>query len=99
MDTKKVTSSGVQFRERFLGASEGSRGGFWGPFRKALGPFSLVSDQEFVRNVNKCCLGVFLGEKSTRLVLQKHANRTVHPLKIEGELTVAYVFRNVSQSD
>ena len=57
-----------------------------GLFWRALGPFSLGSEQQFLRDVRKCCLGVFLGEKSTRLVLQKHANRTVHPLKIEGVL-------------
>ena len=57
-----------------------------GLFWRALGPFSLGSEQQFLRDVRKCCLGVFLGEKSTRLVLQKHANRTVHPSKIEGVL-------------
>ena len=78
-----MTFFGVQFRERFLGASEGFRGEFWGTFCSALGPFSVVSDQEFVRDVKKCCLGVFLGEKSRRLVLQKHANRIVYRSKIE----------------
>ena len=29
---QKVTFLGVQFRDCFLGASEGSRGGFWSPF-------------------------------------------------------------------
>ena len=58
-----------------------------------LGPFSLVSDQEFVRDVKKCCPGLFLGEKSTRLVLQKYVNRTVHPSKIEGVLRMAYIFQ------
>ena len=53
----------------------------------------LRTDQEFVRNVKKCCLGVFLGEKSTRLVLQKHANRTVHPSKIEDVLPMVQRLR------
>ena len=34
----------------------------------------------------KDSFGVFLGGKSIRLLLQKHANRTVHPSKIEGVL-------------
>ena len=57
----------------------------------------LVSDQESVRYVKKSVSGVFLGEKSTRLVLQKHANRTVHPSKIEGFLPMVQSLQHVSQ--
>ena len=85
---QKVTFFGIQFRDPFLGASGGSQGEFWGLFWMVQGFFFLVSDQEFVRHVKKCCPGLFLGEKSPRLILQKHANRTVHLLKIKGALPI-----------
>ena len=87
----------VQFWERFLGASEGFRGEFWGPFWRALGPLFLLPDQEFVMYAKKSSLGVFLGAKSIGLRLQKHANRAVHPLKIEGVLAMVQSFQHVSQ--
>ena len=46
-----------------------------------------------MRYVKKSVSGVFLGEKSTRLVLQKHANRTVHPSKIEDVLPMVQRLR------
>ena len=57
-----------------------------GSLLKVLGPSFVLSEQDCVRHVKKVSFGVFLGTKSKRLVLQKHANRTVHPLKIEGVL-------------
>ena len=51
-----------------------------------LGPLFLVSDRRFVQSVKKCALRLFLGAKSKGLLLQNHANRTVHPSKIEGVL-------------
>ena len=50
-----------------------------------------------MRYVKKSVSGVFLGEKSTRLVLQKHANRTVHPSKIEGVLPMVQRLLHVFQ--
>ena len=53
----------------------------------------MLSDQGFVQYVKKCPLEVFLGAKSKGLLLQNHANRRVHPSKIEGALPMAYVFQ------
>ena len=83
---QKVTFWGVQFRERFPEASEGFRRAFWDTFWRVLGSLFLLSDQESVRYLKKLSFGVFLGGKSIALLLQKHANRTVHPSKIEGVL-------------
>ena len=44
--------------------------------------------------MKKFSFGVFLGAKSKGLPLQNHANRTVYPSKIEGELPMAYIFQN-----
>ena len=93
LPAQKVTFLGVQFRNRFPRASEGSRGEFWALFWRVLGPCFVLSEQDCVRHVKKVSFGVFLGAKSKRLVLQKHANRTVHPLKIEGVLPMAYIFQ------
>ena len=78
--------------------------GFWRLQRRVLGSllegsgiFFLLSDQESVRNVKKCSFGVFRGAKSRGLLLQKHANRTVHPSKIEGVRSRVYVLLYVSQ--
>ena len=50
-----------------------------------------------MRHVKKVPFGVFLGAKSKRLVLQKHANRTVHPSKIEGVRPLLSVLPHASQ--
>ena len=57
----------------------------------------MLSEQDCVRYVKKFSFGVFLGAKSTRLLLQKHANRTVHPLKIEGVLPMVQRLLHVFQ--
>ena len=46
-----------------------------------------------MRFVQKLSFGVFLEAKSKRLVLQKHANRTVHPSKIEDVLPMVQRLR------
>ena len=50
-----------------------------------------------MRYVKKFSFRVFCGAKSTRLVLQKRANRTVHPSKIEGLLPMVPSLQHVSQ--
>ena len=94
---QKVTFLGVQFRDCFLGASEGSRREFSGSFWRVQGRFFLFSEQDCVRHVKKLSFRVFLGAKSKRLVLQKHANRTVHPSKIEGARPLLSVLLPASQ--
>ena len=69
---------GVQFWDRLPRTSDGPRRAFWDAFWRLLGPLFLLSDQESVRYLKKSSLGVFLGGKSIGLLLQKHANRTVH---------------------
>ena len=68
-----------------------------GSLLEGSGTFSLVSEQDSVRYVKKFSFRVFCGAKSTRLVLQKHANRTVHPSKIEGVLPMVQSLVHVSQ--
>ena len=46
------------------------------------------------KNALLCC---FFGVKSKCLLLQNHANRTVHPSKIEGERSMVYVRLHASQ--
>ena len=70
----------------FSDASEGSRSEFWNGFWRVPGPLSVFSDKGFAQYVKKYPLRPFLGAKMKGLPLQNHANRTVHPSKIEGEL-------------
>ena len=48
-----------------------------------------------MRQVKKCCLGLFFVANPKQLPLQKQANRTVHPLKIGDALMTVCVFRHV----
>ena len=61
-------------------------------------PFAL-SDRGYAQHATKSSLRLFLSAKIEGLGLQKHANRLIHPLKIEDELTMAYSFPNVIKSD
>ena len=79
---------GAQFQESFLVASEGSRGRFWDAFWRVPGPLFLASDRGFVQQAKTCSFSMFFGAKSKCLHLQNHANRTVHPSKIEGVLAM-----------
>ena len=82
-----MTFCGVQFWERFPGASEGPRVEFWTLFWRVLGHLFAVSEKLFVQYVKKCVFGPFLRAKSKGRLLQKHAIRTVHPPKIDDELS------------
>ena len=46
-----------------------------------------------MRDVKKSSFRVFRGAESTGLLLQKHANRTVHPSKIEDVLPMVQRLR------
>ena len=94
-----MTFCGDPFRGPSSGAFEATEGVFWSVFWRVLGAHVAVSDSGFVQHVKKSPLGVFLQAKIKGLRLQKHANRTVHPSKIEGELSVAYVSSIVFKSD
>ena len=50
-----------------------------------------------MRHVKKLYFGVLLGAKSIGLLLQKHANRTVHPSKIEGVRSLLSVLLHAAQ--
>ena len=64
---------------------------------RVLGLNFALSDKEFVLSMKKCPLGLFLGAKIRGLLLQNHANRTVHPSKMEGALLQDYVRPYASQ--
>ena len=70
--------------------------GFGVPFWRVMGHPFRFSDEGLVWHVKRCVLSLLLGVKSNGLLLQNYANRTVHPSKIEDELSMVYVFRNVS---
>ena len=57
----------------------------------------VASDKGFAQHAKTCSLGMFFGLKSNCLLLQNHANRTVHPSKIEDKLSMVYVLLHVSQ--
>ena len=99
LPAQKVTFCGVQFWSPLLGVSKSSGGEYWGSFWKLLGLLFGLSDKVFEQSSKNSLLGVFFGAKFKRLLLQNHANRIVHPLKIEDELTQDSVLPNVSQRD
>ena len=84
-----------RFRRPLRSASEGLRGGFWGSFWKLLGILFAVFAGGFMRQVKKCCLGLFFVANPKQLPLQKQANRTVHPLKIDDALMTVCISRHV----
>ena len=59
----------------------------------------VASDKGFEQHAKTSSLGMFFGLKLNCLLLQNHANRTVHPSKIGHALTMAYVLPHVSPGD
>ena len=62
---------------------------------RASREFFAVLAGGFVWNVKRCSLGLFFVAILKELRLQKQANRTVHPLKIEVGLLTVCISRHV----
>ena len=62
---------------------------------QVLGTLFAVFAGDFVRQVKKCSRALVFVANLQELPLQKHANRTVRPLKIDEELMPQSVFRHV----